>query len=149
MLDEGSYFVHWGVVLYSLRLNDRDTALHVVRQAAEEPTRKLMEPCLEGRRGAELDVPAAEFMQHWGSTTDPENPFAVAPILVYCERPKDALRFLERAVDLGFCVYPYVDLDPIWASLRTDPEFKRIRAKGQACHERFRKIVAAVDAEGV
>ena len=55
MLDEGSYFVHWGTVLYHLRLNDRDAALHVTRQAADEPTRRLMQPCLEGARGAALD----------------------------------------------------------------------------------------------
>jgi hypothetical protein len=145
MLDEGSYFVHWGVVLYSLRTNDRVTALHVVRQAAEEPTRRLMEPCLEGARGADLDGPAEKFLQHWGNTSDPENPFAMAAILVYCGRPRDALQFLERAVDLGFCVYPSVDLDPIWAPLRNESEFQRIRGKGMACHERFRKMVEAVD----
>jgi hypothetical protein len=64
---------------------------------------------------------------------------------VYCGRPRDALQFLERAVDLGFCVYPSVDLDPIWAPLRNESEFQRIRGKGMACHERFRKMVEAVD----
>ncbi len=53
-LDEGSYFVHWATVLYQLRLDGREAALHVVRQAADEPMRRLMQPCLEGaqRRSA-------------------------------------------------------------------------------------------------
>jgi tetratricopeptide (TPR) repeat protein len=146
-LDEGTYFVNWGLVLYNLRLNDRAAALHVTRQAAEDPTRALMEPCLEGARGKDLDGPVAEFMRLWSGARDPENLFGVAPMLVYCGRPQDALRFLERAADLGFCVYPSLDLDPIWASLRNDPQLQRIRAKGMACHDQFRRQADAIDKE--
>ena len=144
-LDEGSYFVHWGMVLYYLRLDDRAAALHVTRQAAPEPTRDLMEPCLEGKQGAALDAAVAGFLKHWDGTPDPETPYAVAPMLVYCGRPKDGLRYLEDAVDREFCSFPAVDLDPIWQPLREDPEFKRIRAKAMACHERFRRAVRAAD----
>jgi tetratricopeptide (TPR) repeat protein len=145
MLDEGSYFVQWGTVLYHLRSNERDAALHVTRQATPEPTRRLMEPCLEGARGAALDRAVAEFVAYWQRHEDPEMPYAVAPMLVYCGRPQEALRFLERAVEGNFCSFPAFDLDPMWASLRSDPEFQRIRSKGIACHERFRAMVEAYD----
>jgi DNA-binding winged helix-turn-helix (wHTH) protein/tetratricopeptide (TPR) repeat protein len=146
-LDEGSYFVQWGTVLYQLRRNDREAALHVVRQAADDPTRRLMEPCLEGTRGAALDGAVAEFVTYWQRNDDVEAPYGVAPILLYCGRPQEVLRFLERSVDGGFCSFPAFDLDPIWAPLRSDPEFQRIRSKGKACHERFRAAVDAYDAE--
>ena len=146
MLDEGSYFVQWGTVLYQLRLNDRDAALHVTRQAADDPTRRLMEPCLEGTRGAALDGAVAEFVTHWLRHGDPEGPYGVAPMLAYCGRPQDALRFLERAVDGNFCSFPALDLDPAWTELRSDPEFQRIRSKAMACHERFKRMVALYDA---
>jgi DNA-binding winged helix-turn-helix (wHTH) protein/TolB-like protein len=145
-LDEGSYFVHWGMVLYYLRLNDRAAALHVTRQAAPEPTRDLMEPCLEGKQGPELDAAVAGFLKHWDGTPDPETPYAVAPMLAFCGRPQDALRYLEDAVNRQFCSFPAVDLDPIWKPLREDPEFQRIRLKAKACNDRFRRIVAAYDA---
>jgi DNA-binding winged helix-turn-helix (wHTH) protein/tetratricopeptide (TPR) repeat protein len=145
MLDEGSYFVQWGTVLYQLRRKDRDAALHVARQAADEPTRRLMEPCLEGVRGAALDAPAAEFIAYWQRHFDWEAPYAVAPMLLHCGRQQDSLRFLERAVDGNFCSFPAVDLDPIWTELRDDPEFQRIRSKALACHERFRGMVEAYD----
>ena len=147
MLDEGSYFVHWGTVLYHLRRNDRNAALHVVRQAADEPTRRLMEPCLEGARGATLDDPVSEFVLRWQLSGDPEAHYALAPMLVYCNRPQEALRLLESADDGGFCSYPAVDRDPIWTGLRSDPEFQRIRTKAMACHDRFRRAVDAYDAE--
>jgi DNA-binding winged helix-turn-helix (wHTH) protein/tetratricopeptide (TPR) repeat protein len=146
MLDEGSYFVQWGTVLYQLRLNDAEAALHVTRQAADDPTRQLMEPCLEGTRGAALDGAVAEFVTHWLRHGDPEGPYGVAPMLAYCGRPQDALRFLERAVDGNFCSFPALDLDPAWTELRSDPEFQRIRSKAMACHERFKRMVALYDA---
>ena len=102
-----------------------------------------MQPCLEGVRGAALDEPVAEFVRHWERSGDPEAPYAVAPMLAYCGRPQEALRFVERAVDGSFCSYPALDLDPIWAGLRSDPEFQRIRTKAMACHDRFRRMVEA------
>jgi len=145
-LDEGSYFVQWATVLYYLRLDDREAALHVTRQAAAEPTRGLMEPCLEGARGAALDDVAAAFVQHWKRSADPEAQYALAPMLAYCGRAEDALRFLEHAVDSGFCAYPALDQDPAWTQFRDQPEFQRIRVKAMACHDRFRKAVEAFDA---
>jgi tetratricopeptide (TPR) repeat protein len=147
MLDEGSYFVQWGTVLYYLRLNDRDAALHVARQAADEPTRRLMEPCLEGTRGAALDGAVAEFVDYWQRHSDPEAPYAVAPMLAYCGREQEALRFLERAVDGNFCSYPALDLDPMWVEMRSAPEFQRIRSKAMACHDGFRRMVLLHDAK--
>ena len=146
-LDEGSYFVNWGTVLYNLRTNDRGAALRAARQAADDETRRLMESCLEGAGAAALDGAVREFVDHWQDAGDPETPYAVAPMLVYCGRPREALRFVERAVDMTFCSYPALDLDPIWTRLRDDPEFQRIRGKARACHERFSRMVDAVDRE--
>ena len=142
-LDEGAYFVQWATVLYQLRRNDREAALHVVRQAADEPTRRLMQPCLEGAQGAALDEPAAAFLEHWQRSADPEAAYAVAPMLSFCGRPREALRLVERAVDGRYCSYPALDQDPVWTPLRSDPEFQRIRAKAMACHDEFRRMAEA------
>jgi tetratricopeptide (TPR) repeat protein len=144
-LDEGSYFVHWGTVLYHLRLDEREAALRVVRQAASEPTRGLMEPCLEGVRGPALDLPVAQFISHWERSEDPETAYALAPMLAFCGRQDEALRFMERAVDNNFCTFPVMDQDSIWSNLRANADFQRIRAKGVVCHERFRRMVDAYD----
>jgi Flp pilus assembly protein TadD len=145
-LDEGSYFVQWATVLYYLRLDDREQALHVTRQAAAEPTRGLMEPCLQGVRGEALEAAASTFVQHWKRSGDPEAQYALAPMLAYCGRPDDALGFLEHAVDSGFCSYPALDQDPFWKGLRGEPEFQRIRVKAMACHDRFLRMVESFDA---
>ena len=140
-LDEGSYFVHWAKVLYQLRRNDRAAALQVVLQAADEPITRLMKPCLEGASGAALDAPVEEFVQHWKRSDDPETAYAIAPILSFCGRQKEALDFLARGVDLNYCSFPALDQDPVWSALRGDPEFQRIRARAVACHDKFRRMV--------
>ncbi len=142
-LDEGSYISQWGTVLYYLRLDDRNAALRITRQAADDETRRLMEPCLEGASGETLDAPVADFVRRWSGAGDPEAFYAVAPMLLYCGRPQEALQMLERAVDAAFCSFPAMDRDPVWKRLRDDPEFQRIRTKAMSCHDNFRSMVAA------
>jgi DNA-binding winged helix-turn-helix (wHTH) protein/TolB-like protein len=146
-LDEGSFFVQWATALYELRRNDSAAALRVVRQASDDPTRRLMEPCLQGVRGAALDQPAADFFHHWYKRGDPETGYALAAMLVYCGRLQQALPLIEWGVDGNYCSYPLFDLDPVWAPLRNHPEFLRIRVKAQACHDKFRRAVEAFDSK--
>ena len=48
-------------------------------------------------------------------------------------------------MDGSYCSYPALDLDPIWAGLRSDPEFQRIRAKARPATTSFRRMVEAYD----
>ena len=108
-----------------------------------------MEPCLEGKRDAALDEAAAAFVQYWQRHEDPEARYAVAPMLSYCGYPEAALTFLQQAVDGNFCAYPALDRDPVWAGLRNDPQFQRIRDDAIACHQQFlRAVAASADAAG-
>ncbi|HLA71687.1 MAG TPA: winged helix-turn-helix domain-containing protein [Steroidobacteraceae bacterium] len=142
-LDEGSYFAEWATVLYQLRRKDDAAALAVVLKAADEPITRLMQPCLEGVRGTALDAVVADYVKHWERSDDPETQYALAAPLAYCGRPHEALQLLERGVDAGYCSFPALDLDPLWHDMGGDPEFQRIRTKAMACHERFRRAVAA------
>jgi DNA-binding winged helix-turn-helix (wHTH) protein/tetratricopeptide (TPR) repeat protein len=140
-LDEGSYFFQWGSVLFALRQDDRSGALQIARQAHDEPTRRLMEPCLAGASPASLDRQAEEFVTFWKRQGDPENYYSVATMLVYCGRSREALHLVELAVAGNYCAYPALDLDTIWGGLRKDPGFQRVRSQAMNCHARFRKSV--------
>jgi hypothetical protein len=145
-LDEGSYFVEWATVLTLMRRKDDAAALPIVLRAADEEIKRLMQPCLEGVRGAALDeATVVEYVKHWERSEDPETQYALAAPLVYCGRPREALPFLERGVDTGYCSFPLLDLDPVWKELKDDPGFQRIRTKAMACHEKFRRMVDARD----
>ncbi|HUQ09985.1 MAG TPA: winged helix-turn-helix domain-containing protein [Steroidobacteraceae bacterium] len=144
-LDAGSYFVQWATVLYQLRRHDSAAALQATRQAADDATRRFMEPCLQGVRGQALDQVASGFFDNWFKRGDPETGYALAAMLVYCDRPQQAMPLIEWGVDGNYCSYPLFDQDPIWAGIRDDPQFQRIRVKAIACHERFRRAVDAFD----
>ena len=62
-------------------------------------------------------------------------------MLAYCGRMPEALRFVERAVNGGFCSYPALEQEALLKPLQDDPEFQRIRGKAVACHEKFRAAV--------
>lgn len=144
-LDEGSYFVEWATVLYLLRRQDDAAALPIVHRAADELIKQLMEPCLQGVRGAPLDGIVTEYVEHWAASSDPETQYALAAPLVYCGRPREALQFIERGIEMGYCSFPLLDADPVWKSLQGDPEFQRLRTRAVACHEEFRRAVAAYE----
>lgn len=148
-LDEGSYFSHWGTVLLHLRQGDDAAALNAARQVSPDlPTRLFMEPCLEGKRGEELDGPAAGFISFWTEHSEPELAYALAPMLEYCGRHEDALSFLNRAIRSNFCSFPALDTDPIWNETQDDPVFRQLREQAIACHRRFREAVERVSAKG-
>lgn len=142
-LDEGSFWAHLVKVILRLRQGDGAGALHhAERLPAEAPDRAFLVACLEGRRGAELDGLAEPFAAAWSGKEDAEPNYWIATELLHCGRPRHALRLLRHAVDGGFCSYPAVDRDPVWDGLRGDAEFRRLRERAAACHQRFRAAAA-------
>ena len=69
---------------------------------------------------------------------DPEMNFFSAAHLGYAGHADAALPLLKRAIDGGYCSYPGIDSDPMFANLRAAPGFAEVRSAGVACQERFR-----------
>jgi hypothetical protein len=70
-------------------------------------------------------------------TEDPETFYSAASLLGHCGLRERALRLLRQAIERGYCSYPLMDNDPLWDSLRDDPEFLKIRENGIACRQSF------------
>ena len=68
---------------------------------------------------------------------DPEMDYLFAGHLAYCGQNEAALRMLKIAIDRNYCSYPAMDRDPLFAGLRTNPQFQRLRSAGMACHNDF------------
>jgi hypothetical protein len=69
---------------------------------------------------------------------DPEMNYFSAAHLAYAGETDAALPLLKQAVVHGYCSYPGVDLDPMFASLREKSGFAEVRAAGIACQNKFR-----------
>ncbi len=68
---------------------------------------------------------------------DPEVDYFFAAHLAYCGQTAPSLRLLKTAIDRNYCSYPAMDKDPFFDSLRTDPQFLKLRHAGMACHDQF------------
>jgi tetratricopeptide (TPR) repeat protein len=68
---------------------------------------------------------------------DPESNYFAASHLAYCGQTAAALDLLKRTVQANYCAYPAMDSDPMFASIRTQPEYPEIRAAGKACQDNF------------
>jgi tetratricopeptide (TPR) repeat protein len=70
---------------------------------------------------------------------DPEINYFSAAHLTYAGEADAALPLLKRTIDTGYCSYPGIDSDPMFAGLRGHPGFAAVRAAGMACQDLFRR----------
>jgi hypothetical protein len=68
---------------------------------------------------------------------DPETNYFSASHLAYCGQTSAALEMLKQAVQANYCSYPAMDTDPMFASIRSLPEYAEIRTAGIACQNDF------------
>jgi DNA-binding winged helix-turn-helix (wHTH) protein/TolB-like protein len=68
---------------------------------------------------------------------DPESNYFAASHLAYCGQTAAALDMLKRTVKANYCAYPAMDTDPMFASIRSQPEYAEIRAIGKSCQDTF------------
>jgi TolB-like protein len=63
------------------------------------------------------------------SDPDPEDPYYIGALLAATGYPGAGLRLLRSAVERNYISYPAMDNDPLYASVRKEPEFAAIRAE--------------------
>jgi TolB-like protein/tRNA A-37 threonylcarbamoyl transferase component Bud32 len=91
-----------------------------------EPAAQLMR-----RSGtqAERDRIAAAMEAASLSDVDPENQYYIGALLASTGYPDAGIRLLRKAIAGNYLSWPAMDLDPLYASIRKDPEFAAIRAE--------------------
>ena len=72
---------------------------------------------------------------------DTELIYWAGSLLAFCGSPRPALRQLRRAVRNNYCAAEILEVDPLLASLRDDPEhaseFQEIVAESKECQQHF------------
>jgi DNA-binding winged helix-turn-helix (wHTH) protein/serine/threonine protein kinase len=68
---------------------------------------------------------------------DPETNYFAASHLAYCGQTAAALGMLRRTVLANYCAYPAMDTDPMFASIRSLPDYAEIRSIGMSCQNSF------------
>ena len=79
---------------------------------------------------------------------DPEPLYFWAGDLAYCGHTRPAVQLLREAIRRNFCPVA-IETDPMFAAVRTSPEYGGLLAAAQACRARFREHVSASAAGSV
>jgi serine/threonine protein kinase len=69
---------------------------------------------------------------------DPQVTYFFAAHLAYCGHGDAAVRMLNAAVSGQYCLYPAIDLDPLFDKVRNMPAFASARQAAIACQTQFR-----------
>jgi len=86
------------------------------------------EKCATTARQSEASFRAITFSDAW---------YFGAALQAFLNKKDSAIQLLRAATEHNLCVYPSVDLDPLFDKIRNSVEFNAVRQEGIACQDRF------------
>jgi TolB-like protein/predicted Ser/Thr protein kinase len=138
-LDAGSKWSNGVVGMILVRQGKMDEASKFVAASPYtyydffEPLRAF----LAHRPASEVAAIAHQFEVKAMADRDGEPKYLEAPLDAFSGQRDVALRLLRRAEEQGYCGYPAMDNDPLFASIRSAPQFAAIRSAGIECQKNF------------
>ncbi len=133
-LDPNSDWNHALTIDILLREGKEQEALQVRRpQIGAWTSYDMLLACAAHKPAAEISALAKRIEPE----DDPESNYFAASHLAYCGQTAAALDMLRRTVQANYCSYPAMDTDPMFASIRSLPEYAGIRSVGMACQNSF------------
>ncbi|HEY3124298.1 MAG TPA: hypothetical protein VGK70_09570, partial [Thermoanaerobaculia bacterium] len=93
--------------------------------------------CLERQPPSASGPLPADLRQQVLAIPDSEPKYSISAFVAFCGDRESALRLLRSAVESNYCGYPAMDNEPLFASIRSTPEFAEIRKMAIACQQRF------------
>jgi serine/threonine protein kinase/tetratricopeptide (TPR) repeat protein len=99
----------------------------------------LLQTCLE--HPSDMEKAVTQIKPSLVAEHDPEMKYYQASILAYCGQDKVALSVLRSAVEQNYCATSALQVDPLWAKLRTSPEFSELQTLSKECQARFMAAV--------
>jgi len=133
-LDANSDWNHALTIDVLLREGKEQEALQVRRPDVGAWTSyDMLLACAAHKPAAEITTLAARIQPE----DDPETNYFAASHLAYCVQTSAALAMLKRTVQANYCAYPAMDTDPMFANIRSLPEYAEIRSMGISCQNTF------------
>ena len=124
-LDAGSAWAHTNLAGVLLREGNHAEALNSLKRSEMSAPAEIS--CVENKPPEVLLPLVNETVRTLLADRDSEPRYWFASIFARCGQKDAALRLLRSAVEQGYFPYPTLERDPLFASLRGDPEFQRIR----------------------
>ncbi len=141
-LDAGSDWANSNAVPFFAaegKLSEARDALQ--KLVPEQPLTKFWTACLN-RQATPSSHPGSELVSGdvvaaLEANPDPENRYLFAGDMAFCGEKATSLRLLKTAIDGRFCAYQAMQKDPMFASLRSTPEFAQLLSSAKQCQDSF------------
>ncbi|HZI65953.1 MAG TPA: protein kinase [Thermoanaerobaculia bacterium] len=135
--DRGSLWARNTSVALLFRQGRMPEARKIAQEEGAEFFSTAVRAALEDRSKEEVAALVNAEVPALLAIRDSEPKWFAASEFAHLGFPEVAVRLLKRAVEQNYCAHPAMDQDPLFASIRTTPEFAEIRKLGMACRERF------------
>jgi hypothetical protein len=104
---------------------------------ADDANFKMVKACLDHAPSTEVDAIAKDAAEEDLANPDAENRYVVADGFAFCGQKAIALRLLKGAVAGNYCAYTDLQINPIFANLRSSPEFPQLLSAAKECRDNF------------
>jgi serine/threonine protein kinase/predicted Zn-dependent protease len=137
--DAGSEWSNAVRVSVLMRQGKMSEARQATAQMTDNPMwmRGMVEACLDKAPAADIHHLAEQAQNELLPKQNPELKFQQGALLVACGEPQIAFAFLRQAVAGNYCAHQALQSDPLLASVRGDPEFRRIVQTAAECQLKF------------
>jgi len=135
-LDAGSEWSHsleMSLLLHKGKLDEIERST----RSSDLPFWALFTAVGQHRPKQEIERQVAQLKSAEAAFQDGEPPYFNAEILAALGFKKDALDLLKLSVDRHYCAYPALENDPLFAAIRSTPEFQQIRQAAIQCQQSF------------
>ena len=138
-LDPSSEFVRANLPAVLLRAGQIDEAEQAIKNMPDLAIwfKPLLSQCVQnGAVVPEQNIDAKTQAALLG-LRDPELLYYQGSLMAFCGNRDLAVRLITSAILHNYCAYSALELDPLLASLRGTPEFRRLRDAGTKCQQDF------------
>ncbi len=136
-LDIGSLWVSRNLVRRYIRTGDLAQAREASEKLGDDFRDKILNSCLNHAPSGDVDNIARELAPKILAIPDPENRYMAAPSFAFCGQKDIALRLLKSAVTGHYCAYNALQTEPLFAPLRSSPEFAQLLSAAKQCRDDF------------
>jgi eukaryotic-like serine/threonine-protein kinase len=136
-LDIGSLWVSRNLVRHYIRAGNLAQAREASEKLGNDSRDQILYSCLNHAPSGDLDNIARELAPKILAIPDPENRYTAAPTFSFCGQKDIALRLLKSAVTGHYCAYNAMQNEPLFAPLRSSPEFAQLLSAAKQCRDDF------------
>jgi len=136
-LDAGSEWAAANLTRHYLRDGKVAQARDTAQKRGDDLETRMLEACMDDPSSANAANLAREFAAQVLADPDPEVSYWVADDLAFCGQRDLALRLLKNSVAGHYCAYQGLQTEPLFAKLRSSPEFAQLLSAAKQCRDDF------------